>query len=314
MKNIIKLLSFSNLWIGLAACLLGLSNLLSLRWLPNMEETQLSISGAKYMLVFILFACTFVYTAIRLLGLREKHPNASSEMIDYVRKYKVYLGIWAALCFSVAMYCFYHLFIVQILLIIFAGFLCAIYAMPLYKSNGEWRSLRQIPYIKTFIVALVWALLCVSCVMVYADMYPVMVRPQHILLFCMDFIFILALTIPFDIRDIDYDIEGNVKTIAQRIGIDNTKKLSIGLLISYMLLSFIFYIYLPCYIKYQVFFRSFNQAIYVMCFAAALASIFIVKKINKDSKESVFTFELDGMIIVQSIGVIAVCSIYYFFN
>ena len=187
MKSIIKFVSFSNIWIGLAACVLAMSNLLSLRWLPNMAEPALSIHGAKYLLIFIGTSCTSMYTAIRLVGLREKHETASSEMLDWVRKYKTFVIIWAAICLLIAMYCFYQLYMVQMLIIMFAGLLCGLYAVPIYKSGTQWKSLREVPYLKTIIVAIVWSMLCVSCVMVQANMYPVIVRPQHILLFAINF-------------------------------------------------------------------------------------------------------------------------------
>lgn len=200
------------------------------------------------------------------------------------------------------------------LIIMFAGLLCGLYAVPIYKSGMQWKSLREVPYIKTIIVAIVWSMLCVSCVMVQADMYPVIVRPQHILLFTINFFFILGLTIPFDIRDMEYDKEAGVKTISHLIGVEKTKKLSIGILVLYMILSFVFFIYIPCYINYPVFFRSFNQAIFTAAIAGGLAAIFIVKNISSTSKESVFTFELDGVIIAQSIFMIGIYSVYYFFN
>ncbi len=313
MKNIIKFLSFSNIWIGLAACLLTISNILSLHWLPNLEEEYIRIANAKYLLLFNFFATIFIYTFIRLIGLRENHVTVKSELMDWVRKYKVALIIWATVCLVISIYAFFHLFVVQIYIIIFLGLVSVLYAIPIYKSGNEWKSLRHIPYLKTFIVALVWAFLSVSCVFVYADMFPIIIRPQHVLLFIIDFIFILGLTIPFDIRDMAYDKEGNVQTIAHQLGLAKTKTLSIILLASYIVLSFIFYIYIPCDIDYKLFFRSYNLAIFMAVLLGGLGAIYIIKDIHENSSEQVFTFELDGMIIAQSVFMIGIYAIYYFF-
>ena len=312
MKNIIKFLSFSNIWIGLAACLLTLSNILSLHWLPNLQEEYIRFSNAKYLLVFNTFATIFIYTFIRIIGLREKHPTASSEMIDWVRKNKNLLIVWSVLCFAIAIYCLFHLYIVQIYIVLILGLVSVLYIIPIYKSANEWKSLRQIPYIKTVLVALVWAFLTVSCALVYADMYPVIIRPQHILLFIINFLFILGLTIPFDIRDLSYDKEGNLKTIAHLLGIANTKKLSIIILVLYIILSFLFYIYIPCDIDYKLFFRSYNLAIFMAVLLGGLGAIYIIKDLSDTTKEQVFTFELDGLIIAQSIFMIAIYSVYHF--
>jgi 4-hydroxybenzoate polyprenyltransferase len=311
MKHIIKFLSFSNIWIGLGACLLSIANLLALRWLPNMQDNYLSLSNAKYLLVFNFFATVFIYTFIRLLGLREKHPQATSEMLDWVRKNKIVLILWTIVSGIISIYWLYHLHRSQQYIILSLGALSILYAMPVYKSNGIWKSLRHIPYIKTIIVAIVWSVLTVICVVANTEMYPVLIRPQHILLTIINFIFILALTIPFDIRDIAYDSEVAVKTIAQKLGIEQTKKLSIGLLILYMVLSFILYIYWPCYIYYPEFFRSFNLATFVAAMFGGLGSIFIIKNISASSDEQVYTFQIDGMIVVQSIFMILIYSIYY---
>lgn len=294
--------------------LLAMANMMSLRWLPNMEEKMLSISSAYNMLAFIFFSTTFIYTFIRLIGMRKKPDTAHSEMLDWIRKHIVLYGVWTVLCLLISIFLFVKLFLVQKIILLVSGLICVLYAIPFIPYKGKWIPLREVPYIKTVVVAIIWSILCVSCILVYTDMYPVLVRPQHILLFAMNLLFILALTIPFDIRDMRYDKETGTLNLAHLLGVEVVKKISILLLILYCILSFVFFVYMPCYIKYENFFRSFNLAVCTASIAGALAAIYLVRGVDISSKEQKFTFELDGIIIAQNLLILAIYSVYYVFD
>ena len=52
------------------------------------------------------------------------------------------------------------------------------------------------------------------------------------------FLFILAITLPFDIRDLRYDLAANVKTIPAKIGVKKTIVLAELLLVVFMILKY----------------------------------------------------------------------------
>ena len=116
-------------------------------------------------------------------------------------------------------YLSYILFIISIpLVIVTFSFELLIFSLPafiavvMYKSKDYTSfGLRTIPSLKLILIALIWSWVCV-------------VTPQLLFFSHVDFsfsiivfTFILAITIPFDIRDLNYDSE-NLKTLPQIVG------------------------------------------------------------------------------------------------
>ncbi len=102
------------------------------------------------------------------------------------------------------------------------GFVSFCYNLP-FSNLG----LRAIPFLKLFLIAFVWAGSSIGLLLVvHHDLFA------YKLLFLSVFIFVVGITIPFDIRDTDFD-EKELKTIPQVIGIRNSKWLaSFGLILS----------------------------------------------------------------------------------
>ena len=107
------------------------------------------------------------------------------------------------------------LFYANILTIFFGLFLsvfCFIYVIPFNRSKKNIRNHSQI---KIFIVAFCWASVTV--------LFPLTNETDidflnSFLLFIQRFIFVIAYTIPFEIRDLKYD-SLNLKTMPQVFGI-----------------------------------------------------------------------------------------------
>ena len=87
-----------------------------------------------------------------------------------------------------------------------------------------WRlNLRDVPGIKLFLIAFSWAGVTVFFPIVQNE---VEISKSIILLFFERFLFIIAITIPFDIRDIDYD-NPKLFTLPQVLGIKKSKIVAI---------------------------------------------------------------------------------------
>jgi 4-hydroxybenzoate polyprenyltransferase len=263
---------------------------------------NVTLFSSRFLLLFVGTATIAAYTFLRLAGLREKHPNTSSDMLDWVRKYKYFLGASFMLHAGIAVYAFLHLNDAQQMIIACMGTIGLFYGIPCIPYKGKLRPLRQIPFLKVFLVSISWTM--ITCVSVYATSFPVLVRPQYLLLSIMTFLFIFALTLVFDIRDYEFDKEIDMTTIAHAVGIEKTKSIAHYLLVLYCLLGFIFYIYMPIDIYYPNFFKSYNLPVFVGFLVGGLGGIFIIQKLTQQSKESVYTFQLDGIIILQSVFIL----------
>lgn len=107
------------------------------------------------------------------------------------------------------------------LLILFFAFLTVLYALPLFKlwRSQEYKSLRFIPGVKVFIIALVWAGVCVL-IPVLQNQFKLNLKVW--LIFVEFFLIVVVLMIPFEIRDLKYDTKG-LKTLPQLLGVKYTK-------------------------------------------------------------------------------------------
>ena len=100
------------------------------------------------------------------------------------------------------------------LLLVFLGILSFAYGLPLFSIAGHQFGLRNIPGLKAFLITLVWTLSIVLLPVLEAqDQLTTISMGDTMLLIAKRFLFIAALTIPFDIRDLFEDRKHNLRTI-----------------------------------------------------------------------------------------------------
>lgn len=108
-----------------------------------------------------------------------------------------------------------------------------LYSVPFLA--GFQKNLREISYLKIFIVALVWAGVT-SSIPLISNGYELNLNMA--IIFTQRFLFVIVLTLPFEIRDMKLDFE-NVKTLPQKIGVAMTKKVGFALLLFALVFEFI---------------------------------------------------------------------------
>lgn len=83
------------------------------------------------------------------------------------------------------------------------GIISLLYSIPFKMGQKTLITLRQIPYLKIFLIAFVWAAVTVFIPVVN---YKKPLYSLHVLsVFLERMLFVLAITLPFDIRDMDDD-------------------------------------------------------------------------------------------------------------
>lgn len=109
------------------------------------------------------------------------------------------------------------------------GLLTLFYIVPFIKSY----SLRNLWGIKIFVVAFVWAGVTVVLPWLF---YPDLPLKGMWVVFIQRFLWVLVLTLPFEIRDLVYD-RPNLGTIPQRLGVHKTHLAGLALLALIILLE-----------------------------------------------------------------------------
>lgn len=99
-----------------------------------------------------------------------------------------------------------------------------------YVVRVGGRNLRAIPFFKIHVISITWSLLIAVFPLVNGEK-----DLNVIAVFFAHYLYTLAVTIPFDIRDLKYDDE-TYKTIPQVLGADGAKRLALLFLVGYILL------------------------------------------------------------------------------
>ncbi|MES2827156.1 MAG: hypothetical protein V4687_03345 [Bacteroidota bacterium] len=173
------------------------------------------------------------------------------------------------------------------LLMIFTGLIAIGYNIPFLTLNNQRIGLRNIPGIKLFLIAMVWAVSCVLLpIMELQHSNQLNISPTNTLLLVFKrFLFIAAITIPFDIRDLFQDKLYALKTIPVMLGERKAYIFCQFLLLGYLLLLLLF-----------------RQAEYTDIAAVVLNLMitgWLIFKSNIKKNEYYYFFYLDGTMLLQ---------------
>lgn len=207
-KSLWKFLIFTNLLIALAA---------AAQTLLSYEIFTLSYN---IHIVLLEFASTILLYNLSIWLSKPKDPQKS----PYERTRWIYgnLPIFWGISIVAALILFYALTQVHFLTFLYLGFigiLSLAYALPILKIGNQWKSFRHLPYIKVFHIALIWSLSTVGLVYIERinNLQDIYLDSVIYLLGC-KFLFILLVTLPFDIRDMKQDSYYHLKTVPLALG------------------------------------------------------------------------------------------------
>ncbi len=186
----------------------------------------------------MVFSFTFfIYNGQRIFRLRNKllQLNKIGDRLLWVIRYKKILSIFSILFGLTGVVCAFFIHPFCWAIIIPVGILSLFYVIPFFSKH---LSLRELPYLKIFIIGLVWSLIIVW--LPFVDSQVEIEKNSTIFIAMLqNFLFIIAITLPFDIRDLNFDKVAQLKTIPQLIGTKKTILLSEILLSCSILLLFI---------------------------------------------------------------------------
>jgi 4-hydroxybenzoate polyprenyltransferase len=185
------------------------------------------------------------------------------------------------------------------ILLIFLGIISFAYSLPLFTLGDQKFGLRNIPGLKQFLITLTWTMSSVLLPLMEAQhlhLGTISIRDTTILI-AKRFLFIGALTVPFDIRDLFHDRQAGLKTIPVLYGEKKAYLFCQVLLAGYIVLLFMFRN------------NGFNDDFWALTITAVLAGWLIFKS-KWERNEYYYFFYLDGVLILQFVILI---TFRYFF-
>jgi uncharacterized membrane protein len=105
----------------------------------------------------------------------------------------------------------------------------------LYVYKIKSKSLRDTPYLKIHLIAIIWVIALGIFELVNEQIFEF----EKWIFVLIHYFYVIAVTIPFDIRDLKYD-DPKKRTIPQVIGVLFSKMLSFGLMVLYFILAIYF--------------------------------------------------------------------------
>lgn len=228
-RSVLHALLYSNVFIACCALGFALAHLLLLRH-----------EGPYWPLLSLVFGGTLSgYLALRLEGSRRLNESGHLDRLLWVQRHLVWAWLLLGGGALLALLGFAHVQAETRLAVVPAVVLMLAYGWPFLPIPPRFR-LRRRPYWKIFLIAAVWAWVGLVLPLVESGLGSLRGLPlMHwslALPLLGRFLFVLAITLPFDIRDIEVDRVLRVQTLPAWLGARKSIQLSRILLVCSQLL------------------------------------------------------------------------------
>ena len=271
-RAIVDFILYSNLWIALAALALA-------------AQTQLLLSGRitpTPLLGFIFFATLLLYAVHRIVGLEKAQLFLKTGRFFVVLRFRRQIMAFAAAA-GIGAAAFFFQLSFRLQLAAIAPSLTALgYVLPFLSGR---RRLRDLNYIKNFLVAFAWS--WVTVLLPALEMGMGWSLPMIVMLLERAF-FIFAISLPFDIRDLEVDAYNQVKTLPAQLGRRRTKALALACLLAMAALAGV---------NYHI--DVYSSGTFSALLLSGLAAFALICFADKVKHDYYFSGLIDGVMVLQ---------------
>jgi 4-hydroxybenzoate polyprenyltransferase len=269
MKKIFDFLLFGNFVVSFGCFFLVYSTAI-----------QLNLSNTFCYAALTFFSTLFIYNFQRIFYTKEIAENNSSERRRWVVENQKTTKTLSVLSFAGAM-----------VMLFFVGFKTVLFLIPLFILSLAYFlpsvKLRKYGFFKIFILCFVWTGTTAIIPLLRSNPH---IETTHFMHIVSRFCFMLAICLPFDLRDIIIDKASNIKTLPQRIGLKQTKLLAFFFNCAYIVLNYFLY----------------HNAVIELKLFVGLCIVFIITAIlisitNGKEKEYHYVGLLDGLMILEGL-------------
>ena len=225
------------------------------------------LNSFNFEILFLLFFATFIsYNFQRIVFHIKFNKSQLSSWYNSCKKVIYFLLGFSLLMF---VYFFLKLKLRTQLIVFFISLISFLYPF----------GLRTIPFLKIFLISFSWSISTVSLIYFENNLLIDCGFYLEILSRCF---FIIGITIPFDIRDLQYDNK-RLKTIPIVFGVSHSRNIALLFLALYILITF----YLHFYIQ-------FNLNYLLASFFCFIYSFYLVNKANVKKGSFYYSFWLES--------------------
>jgi 4-hydroxybenzoate polyprenyltransferase len=236
------------------------------------------------MLIFVGAGVLIIYTVDRIFTFEHRDPSAGSERHQWIARHRPMLLILLACAGAATLLALPFIDLHILLLSAAAGVVALAYSLPVRK--GSTARLKELGLAKIFLIAGVWAI--VITILPALDAGESILSRDLVLLLAERFLFVFAITLPFDIRDRALDRASRIRTIPVRFGTRAAKVMVAAAVVLYLAIKVAHYglgsplVLVPAAVS----------AGYIMLLLAAL---------SESRHDYYFSLLWDGAILVQAV-------------
>lgn len=284
--RLINTFIFSNIFLSVGAVLLTVSAQVQLGMKPQWQPY----------LLLIFFATLIEYNRDLVTQILTKKISLNKEKQQWIRKNRNKIFFFLTVSLFLFVYALFSTKAEVLIAFLPLAILTFFYSFPVLVKRNYFLRLREVPYLKIFLIAFVWSATTTLLPVIDADSK---IGETHvILLFVERFFFVFSIAIPFDIRDMQTDSDAGIKTIPILI---NQNK---ALLLSYFSLTVSFLISLFHY-------RMQNNWFIIEALSISLLITYLFLKLKFIRNLSRYYYHiLDGTVFLQGVLVL----VFYLFG
>jgi hypothetical protein len=281
-RNLARFIVFRNVWIAICA----VSMLEETRWFfgePVVADSQA---------IFIFFATFFEYNLHSFGGKFNMWEPLVLFRYLIGSDIKPVLRVCVIIGFAGSLVYFFLLPLkLMVAVALFAVFTVA-YTLPLIKRKEKFVRLRELTYMKVFTVAFVWSF--VTVIIPILDFTANVSFTETSIIFIRRFLFIYAITIPFEIRDVEREkLFGNL-SLPMIYGIKTIKIIGLAFIVVFTVLC-------SLHEKYFSFVLERRLNIFLPLTLSALAAAWLIVYASNKRTNWYYKFWTDGTMVLQFI-------------
>ena len=220
LKKILDFYIFSNIHVAFAGFCITKITLLKYQVFEN------------YIPFFVASTIVFSYNFIRFYEIKTNKLQWFKKWFE-ANKVLLFLLFLVSIIGSVFLFFKMNLNVNSIAILSFFSFMTLFYVVPITKVNKKELSFRNFPFIKIYSISIAWAGVSVLFAL---SVYNIDFSKDVWLEFSQRILILIAITLPFDIRDLDSDPK-ELKTIPQLLGVLKSKIYGSFLLILFFFLE-----------------------------------------------------------------------------
>jgi len=243
---------------------------------------QLSLNPDWYLILIVGFATLFMYNLQKLLGMIMFGKGRS------LFSKPVFIQLLAGTLLSAMALGISLIFadLEIILWLIIPALFSVLYAAPVFPYRGIKIAIRGYPYVKIYLILFVW--MWVTAIMPWGTARAEL-SADFILFISQRALFLMAILIPFDIRDLQADFTFP-RTIPQMMGVEPSKKLAMLLITGYAAVAIM---------RWQA--EGIGTGILTGLLATGATGAILIRYTHEQKPDAWFTFLIDSLLWLQPV-------------